>query len=789
MDPVNTPVLLDSSQEQALWEDAIRTSSEDCVLLNIPQTAAAAARAWDLLHDWEVPLDRNGFERSADCEAFHGWMQAVSARLRENGWITRSELPGVLAKQVAMGSSPNYTSIATAGLDDPAPAVARLLRALDAKRRPEAEVSARVGRVELNDTAAELTAAAWWARHRLEASPDGRIGVIVHGLAGLAAETERIFDDILHPSFGFQRSVPRAFHLSAGMPSSEVPLISAALLVLQLVDALTLAEAGTLLRSPFVAMEPAGRLECDYRLRLQGVDRVSIHLGIMRRCFPELARVAGRLPVRQRPWQWSSVFSKMLEAGRWLQGRTLSPTEHRAVKHWNDLLSQFAHLDLVLPELTLPQALEQLREMTARSRFTLPEQDAPVQILDVAGAAGARFDALWVAGMHAGAWPPPAQPHPFLPLALQRRLGMPDGSPERAFERGRALTERLCGAAPEVIFSSPAMGTDETLRVSPLLQHLPVANEALFTDDGVLARVFASGVALEECSWGQASALADGTKQKGGVKLLERQAACPFQAFAVHRLGARELGEPPLGVSAMERGSLAHKALEHFWNQVKTQRALLQLTAAGRAEIVNASVRQALDDGLGPRCESTGMARFRQIEEERMCRLIEEWLGREGERRPFEVVRSEHEETISLGGLALSVRADRVDQYEDSRRHAIIDYKTSNNLKSNQWEGARPDAPQLPLYAVTSLLPIEEIAFARLVPRATKLLSDTQAAEHIPAWRGVLEKLAADFRSGRADVDPKDGGKPCKLCPLTPLCRVRESGSASMAEEMENGDA
>ena len=37
-----------------------------------------------------------------------------------------------------------------------------------------------------------------------------------------------------------------------------------------------------------------------------------------------------------------------------------------------------------------------------------------------------------------------------------------------------------------------------------------------------------------------------------------------------------------------------------------------------------------------------------------------------------------------------------------SGNYVVLDYKTSDNLNVDDWDGERPDAPQLPLYAVKS---------------------------------------------------------------------------------------
>jgi hypothetical protein len=55
---------------------------------------------------------------------------------------------------------------------------------------------------------------------------------------------------------------------------------------------------------------------------------------------------------------------------------------------------------------------------------------------------------------------------------------------------------------------------------------------------------------------------------RGGARLLELQAACPFRAQAEVRLGARALEEPAMGVDAAERGDLVHAALARLWSEL-----------------------------------------------------------------------------------------------------------------------------------------------------------------------------------------------------------------------------
>jgi hypothetical protein len=111
-------------------------------------------------------------------------------------------------------------------------------------------------------------------------------------------------------------------------------------------------------------------------------------------------------------------------------------------------------------------------------------------------------------------------------------------------------------------------------------------------------------------------------------------------------------------------------------------------------------------------------------------------------------------------------------------------------LKWTGWEGDRPDEPQLPLYCATSDEPIAGAAFAAIRIGELAFRGATEAGVSLPAlkemraeaprsfpeqveeWKRVLEQLAANFRAGLAEVDPKHGA--CDLCGLRALCRIRE---------------
>ena len=187
------------------------------------------------------------------------------------------------------------------------------------------------------------------------------------------------------------------------------------------------------------------------------------------------------------------------------------------------------------------------------------------------------------------------------------------------------------------------------------------------------------------------------------------------------------------------------------------------------------SVSAALDSGLSRRHRNASLERSRALEQARLHDLLTEWLERERRRPDFTVVEREKPQPVEVGGLTLQIKADRLDRLADGT-HAILDYKTSDKQSVKDWEGDRPDAPQLMLYATKSEHAISAVHFAVLVPHATKLVGyeGQDLQQRLPQWGQVVEHLGASFLQGDAAVDPKYGTKSCEFCELHSLCRIAD---------------
>jgi probable DNA repair protein len=809
-------LLLSDFQEQTLWEEVIRAADSENPLLQVPAAARSAREAWQLLHAWKLSIPRSRESASEDVSAFARWAKAYGQRCASGNWLDSARLPDAVRNAIAAGRLAPPHSLILAGFDELTPQQDALLNAVRAAGvtvtpLTPADQTARTARVGYDDRRAEIHAAAAWARAALE-SGQTRIGVVVPDLSVQRASIVRLFDEALVPAALLPGSdVVRPYNVSLGESLAAWPVIHAALLLLEFgTGSLPVARLGTLLRSPFLAgatSEASARAQLDALLRQEGEETVSIS-ALLRRTQVELAKpqaTAPQLHAQLRVWRdniparskqfvpsaWSEQFAALLKLAGWPGDGPLDSDSHQAVMAWRELLAAFAAQDVVSTRPAYAEALATLRRMAGERVFQPQTPAAPVQVLGLLEASGLDFDSLWVMGLDDEIWPESPRPNPFLPLEMQRTRGLPHASAERELEFARRLTERLAASAGNVVFSHPLNSGDEKRRASPLLQAFPELQPSDFPAPlpGLASHLFAAR-AVETLSDEQAPALAPGSAVKGGTRLFQYQAACPFRAFATLRLDARSPEEPEPGLDAKARGMLLHSALEALWNTLASHAALCSMAEGALMNAIGTAVHAALDELARDRSQ-TLTGRFREIEAKRLTRLLRAWLEEEKARAPFKVVAAEQKTTIKLGGLVVEGRMDRVDELEDGTR-VILDYK-SGKTSTKSWEGERPDEPQLPLYAIDmrQRQPVAAALFAQL--RAGELGFNGLAARtgiapkvkpagenegvwqaQLDAWQTTLTTLAEAYRAGDARVDPKEFPRTCEYCGLQALCRVHE---------------
>jgi ATP-dependent helicase/nuclease subunit B len=775
------PTLLSAAQARELWQEAIAGSRWKDDLRDVPGTAARAMASWRLALAWNIHGGLQPFAATEDAQVFVEWATAYARRLKKDRLVDAALLP-------SLGLTAPRTKLLVAYAFDILTPQARevLSRHEVAFCAAETKNPAPV-RISHASPREELETAARWARARLEAGK-ARIGVVVPDLERRRREVARVFARVMGSS--------APFNLSIGQPLADYPVVAAALSLLEFsLGEIPFEQASRLIRSPFLGgaeREMAARAAFDAALRRKADGTIALPklIGAVPPNFAlrtYLERLFNVKSEDQSPFGWARRTTALLEAAGYPGERALDSAEYQARAKFNEVLGEFSGLSLVVSRITATNAFANLRRLCAETLFqpeaAAGEMRAPVQVLGRLESAGIGFDALWVSGMTEGAWPLHARPDPFLPVGLQKKAGIPEAAAETSLALDRRVTAGWAHAADEVVFSWPRREEDRDQLPSPLIAEFPEGKAVVPSFVNYRDSLFDSR-AVEQFEDEKAPELEDKTV-RGGTRVLANQAACPFRAFARHRLAAEQLKAPQLGLDASDRGRLLHAFMANVWQQLGGSAALAGDLEPALEKAARAAVAELELEG-----------RFAELEAGRLQRLGRDWLAVEARRAPFEVAHVEQERELEVAGLAFKGRIDRMDKLEDGT-HAVIDYKTGRRVTPKDWDGPRPDDPQLPLYAVTAKETVSVVAFGKLRAGDMKFSGFSARKGVIPnvrpalnwdalraGWRAALEELARGFAAGKAGVDPKEGlYKTCRYCDLHTLCRVHERLSALDEEE------
>ena len=811
-------LVLNRSQEQAVWRTVLEADDELASLKTVDSLAEMASEAWRLVCSYDGRQRLRGVTAgSSDTRAFQRWAVVFERLCRAEDFVSQSQLEEMLRGLVEAGAvelSPG--GLALVGFDAFTPAQRRLVEALRVAGTTVTELRLEVQAetpllVAVDEEQEELSVAARWVRSYLEQKPGARVAVVVPALENERPEIDRIFREVLAPELQDIRAGNESapYEFSVGKPLADTPMIATALdLMRWSVTSLAIERVSALLLSPYFAMrdeERGARAEFDaFELRRSRMLRAEVSLedaiaaidrskrrsklqrplGALRRMGVVADRLRGTSA--QSYAAWAEAMQELLEAAAWGWGMQESSIEFQMRRKWESALDELATLDFDDVPVEFEQALAAIERIAQQTMFAPESHDAPVQVMGPLEAAGSAFDAVWFLRAGELSWPMFTGSNPLLPWQMQRELYMPGTEVERDSDYARNVTERIAYCAETAVFSYARETREGRQRPSPALSGLRIkeVDAAELAGDGE-ARTVVPLEEIEEAT--QVQALPDQVI-RGGARILELQAACGFRAFAEQRLWATELESVDPGLNARESGTVIHKVLEIFWDEVKTQDALKSMIDEEREEVLDWCIAEGLR-----RTEDSSTtawdAAYVEMQHERLRRLLRGWLELEMERQlPFEVKLSEKEfEDVRVGPLRLSVRMDRVDIVDGGE--VLIDYKTGLASPSD-WLTERPDAPQLPLYAILSnASQLQGVAFGLVragegrglkgyaatngvLPSPARLKEAATLEAQVERWRHVLSELAEEFHRGDARVRPKRYPGTCDRCGQRLLCRL-----------------
>lgn len=830
-------LLLSTLQERKVWEQVLRTHPEVQNLRGPAALAAMATHAWRKLcaYSGQESFGRMATSLQGDAGSFAHWANSFRERCAADGLLSEAELERELARSVRDGDlRPGEREIVLLGFDRLTPVQGGLL---DAWRETGVLVTIADQAAKAIPTAAfaeserdELRGCARWVRSHLNANPETRIAVIVTALDRERDAIESALREIVAPEMeGIAANGAEApYEFSLGRALDYEPMIQVALDLLHwAVEPLALERVSRLLLSPYVAAkeasaeEQASRAELDagglrQRLRLRPEMTIkAMHAAVREtRRMPGLTAVLARMAAASEHFdlqareygEWAEWMRGWLALAQWSECRSgLTSLEYQVQERWQSALDSMATLDFSGEAVELIDALLMIKQIARETVFAPESRNAAVQVLGPIEAAGSTFDAMWVLRCGESSWPPGTAAQTLLPWTLQRELGMPGTDAGVDREQAQRMTVRLAGGATEVVFSYAQMTPDGTHQRAAACVRAIGAEEQPLAEiaPAEMVRATAELEHLEDA--GEIRPLPDRV-HRGGARLLELQAACGFRAFAELRMGGGEIREREAGLSAGERGSAVHLALEWFWEQVGAQSALRAMSEGDRRGLLERAVDHGLREAAAERTAPWDTA-YVEVQRERLMRLLTDWLAMEMERPEFTVMTQEEKRRdVTVGPLRLALRMDRVDLVNGQQ--VVLDYKTGA-AHTAEWLGERPDKPQVPLYALLASTsegeqapPLGAVGFGEVragkdmklrgfeatrgmltVPaprsRPARMESDS-FAEQVERWGEVIERLAEEFAAGDARVRPKQFPTTCERCGQRVLCRV----DATMFEDL-----
>jgi len=809
--------LLTEIAAERAWQQAVAADPLASVLLDTDLTAQNAQKAWRVANAWALPDSwAQQHNSSDDQQAFARWRATYAKRCVDEKLIDTATIATHIADVVsAQGTAVNLPStLLLAGFLSVPAQLQHLLNVLESSgvvvRHIEPEKTADAHRLVLDDDDAAFSSIANQTRAALEKNPNQQIGVVIHDLQQRRSQVIRAFDNAFFPTLTPLEinALGRPYDLSIGLPLNEQSVIRTAILFLNLLTkGLTNTELSAFLLShylPGTEKDFRAREKLDRKCRDDRIRHVSFFDLIA--LLPKSDALRGPMQkVSKRKWKnksgtavWAENFGSALRELGW-PGRSIDSEEYQSVEAWNACLDDFQVLDdgdLIGDR----RALSLLTRLCRSRVFQLQTATTPIQIMGRLESHGLSFNKLWVSGLDSDQWPPVSVPSSFISIKQQQLAGVPDSAPALRLALAEKEMDLWMRSADELYLCHARIRDGLELNPASIIAH--VAPSVLLDDTALLgtAALIQASADMQCVEDSHGPQLEFGTKVKGGTRLLENQARCPFKAFALHRLRIKKLEEAGIGLDPRQHGNLFHYAMQLFWQRLGTHEQLLAQSSEQLDELIKTVIEDAMK-------EYNIESKLQGLQSRYLFRLINDWIAQvERKRQPFSVTKLEQELDIDIAGVGISVQVDRVDLLA-SGETIVIDYKTGQHNAIKAWSEPRIENPQLPLYAGTNSK-VEGVCFAQVFPNKNKLIGTTSvddivgnlkapmktrsfgkkleswehAREH---WADSLNMLATEIREGVATITPVD--KACDFCELASLCRISNERDEADQSADESG--
>ena len=449
---------------------------------------------------------------------------------------------------------------------------------------------------------------------------------------------------------------------------------------------------------------------------------------------------------------FSESVSTLLKTLHWPGNRTLSSVEFQQKTAFENTLQQFSSLTDIGGKQTVSAWLQLFNRYLAETVHQ-PQTPGhqPIQIMGMLEAGGQSFDALWILGLTNESWPRPASPNPFIPAQLQRQNAMPRSDASRELLYAQQISQRLVDSADQVFWSYPKQVGEATYLPTSILTGLEKPSVQAWQTQiyqSLSQNLFQQASDKPRLNWeldAIGTELPQGAKAPGGTGILLAQSKCPLMAYIDYRLGAKYgMQQVEDSLQNTNQGSLVHTVLEWFWQETKTQTALLAMTVEQRVECLKTQIERAFET------LQTGLSEgIQSVEKHRILDLCLQWLDMESQRQAFSIYETEQEHQLVLSGIEFKIIIDRVDLVDGEA--VILDYKTGK-ASINALLSTPLQAPQLAVYLLAVEQSVAGIGYGLLhsddgvrISAISEQKGTISAARSIQVFSRLAEKQGGDF--------------------------------------------
>ena len=776
LNPQGSCRLLSDLELKALLCEIISEST----LKNPSMLANEAMKCYRLIKTHFIDVSKIANHQNSASALFIDWLASLKKVKNQSQLIDSTDLfSRILPALEGTTQAGNYYHY---GIKKPTPEQGKLFNVLQSQTFELTKTDANIQTLSYETIEAELQSIAEWSKKRNTEKPNEQIAIVIPNLGELQNKICSIFDEVFQTHGKETQAKP--YNISLGSSLSSYPLIRQLFKIINLSNELIsgVVELETLIQvipSPYIKgahAEANNRALFINRLLSLSKSRFSVKrlMSLMTQCPILLEQINTftqiKSPKQATLEQWLDILYQLLDAWSFGTDRALSSSEYQ-------LFEKFQKESLILNQssetnkkVSINNCIERLRNHFDSVIFQPKAGDANIHILGVLEAEGLDFDAVWIAGMTSDFLPGAVKFPLFIPGGICTEFHLPLSSFEIVQKNAISTLHELKTLSDNIRFSYAKVSDGREQIATPLLSFEPS------TDNAPVTQQEQAIITLEDNS---APSL-ESTTIKQGVQTLQDQMSCPFKGF-VRRLKIQAFESDHLGFDRAEQGVLIHKILETLFSEISSSSDLKALSDYALERLIEVHTTKAI---------GKTKQHYQVVEQERIMRVIAQYINLEKQRSNFEVLVTESVVDVCIEGLKFTTKLDRMDLLPNGDK-VIIDYKTGQSTLA-QITGETIEQAQLPIYAISN--EVSGVAFAQInasecvfkaISKDRECLPVSKQArsrmpdwdEQLSNWKTLLSEASIDFQQGVADVLPAKHA--CDYCDYDLLCRVEKTPNHS----------